>query len=239
VRDSVEVRLRTAEAAYLSYLGPRMHPVLARSFSRRGMDTQADWPVARVGEGSVAGPREERVEADLIVAFAPYRGTADFPGLTADERGFLLTEPDGSRRLRGWPRLFAVGDAGDFPVKQGELATLQAVAAADAIASEVLGEERRRPFRADSQLMLDRGDDGLFVLAPLEETGRPEQPVRIRPEAAGRYRIGESWIWRPVKQGLRAGVNLQFRRGRPLHAGPAGLALKVGTALLSRLFARS
>jgi sulfide:quinone oxidoreductase len=237
VRSSVRVSFRTAESAYLNYLGPRMDPVMDRGFADRGIDGERSWRLARIEGEDAVSEAGERISAELMVAFPPYRGTADFSGLPTDEKGFVLTEPDGSLRVRGWERLYVVGDAGDFPVKQGELAMLQAVAAADSISAELLGIPRKKPFRADSQLMLDRGDDGLFVLAPLETTGHPDDPVRIRPEAAHLYRVGESPVWRLVKRGLRAGINSQLRRGRPLHAGPAGLAMKVGTAILSRLFA--
>jgi NADH dehydrogenase FAD-containing subunit len=238
VRDMVEVRFRTAEPVFLRDLGPRLHPVLARGFAQREIEAEFDWKLARVEAQSAVDDKGQRVEGDLMIAFAPYRGTATFPGLPLDGRGFLQTQTEETGRIRGRERVFVVGDAGDFPVKQGELAMLQAVSVADEIAADILGRPRERPFRADSQLILDRGDDALFLFAPLLERANPGGPVGIRPEAAHRYRVGEGWVWRPVKRALRIAVNVQLRRGRPLHGGSAGAVMDMGTRMLSRLFAR-
>ena len=87
----------------------------------------------RVSEEDAFFSGGESIRHDLLVAFPPYVAAVDYrPELPGDERGFVLTEPS-TRRVRGQERIYAPGDAGDFPVKQAFLAFLQADAAAEDI----------------------------------------------------------------------------------------------------------
>jgi sulfide:quinone oxidoreductase len=76
------------------------------------------------------GQRELRV--DRIVALPELEGPA-VPGLPATPRGFLPV--DLHCQVRGVDRIYAAGDATDFPIKFGGIAAQQADAAAEAIAA--------------------------------------------------------------------------------------------------------
>jgi len=76
------------------------------------------------------GQRELRV--DRIVALPELEGPA-VPGLPATRRGFLPV--DRHCQVRGVDRIYAAGDATDFPIKFGGIAAQQADAAAEAIAA--------------------------------------------------------------------------------------------------------
>ena len=61
---------------------------------------------------------------------SPLTSRGNYPTFPGDDRGFIQTAL-GSRQVVGHPDIYAVGDAGDFPVKQAFLAFLQADAAAE------------------------------------------------------------------------------------------------------------
>ena len=58
---------------------------------------------------------------DLLISFPPYAAARNFSALPVDDRGFVNVDPS-SRRVVGFgPHLYAVGDAGNFPIKQAFL----------------------------------------------------------------------------------------------------------------------
>ncbi len=81
--------------------------------------------VDHVEPDAVVYNNDQRLPFDLLVSFPPYVAAVAFPGLPADGRGFLQTVLE-TRRVVDHPEIYAVGDAGDFPVKQAFLAFLQA-----------------------------------------------------------------------------------------------------------------
>ena len=128
-RERVEINWATSERTYIQAFGPRLHEVVTEEFERRGITGMAGHVVERIEPGRVEFAGGPSVAYDTLVAFPPYVAAQAFPGLPTDDRGFIATESR-SRRVASHPEIFAVGDAGDFPVKQAFLAFLQADAAA-------------------------------------------------------------------------------------------------------------
>ncbi len=145
-RENVEIVWSTFEQSYIQAFGPRLHDVVESEFERRDIAGHTGWAVERVEPGTVSYANGEQLGYDVLVAFPPYVASTAFAGLPTDDRGFLETEL-ASRRVVGHPEIFAVGDAGDFPVKQAFLAFLQADAAASHLAAEVLGGEPEHELR--------------------------------------------------------------------------------------------
>ena len=77
-------------------------------------------------------PSGQRIEVDRIVALPRLEGRP-VDGLPADANGFIPV--DEYARVRGLDDVWAAGDATDFPLKQGGIATQQADVAARAIAA--------------------------------------------------------------------------------------------------------
>ncbi|HEY7456809.1 MAG TPA: FAD-dependent oxidoreductase, partial [Solirubrobacterales bacterium] len=200
-RERTEIAWTTFESSYIQAFGPRLHEVAAGEFERRGIDGHTEWVVERVDPGEVSYANGERREYDVLVAFPPYIASTPFPGLQADERGFLATDL-ASRRLPRHPEIFAVGDAGDFPVKQAFLAFLQADAAASHLAAELLGKGPEVEFDPVSMCVMEQFDKATFAQVPLRLTGDPEHPVEVRIDADGDYRVGTSKAWRAGKKML-------------------------------------
>jgi sulfide:quinone oxidoreductase len=181
---------------------------------------------------------------DVVTAEFQERGieghtawTVEAVGLPTDERGFLKTEP-GSRRVVGEDRIYAPGDAGDFPVKQAFLAFLQADAVAEDIAARIERRDAAFEFDPVSMCVMEQLDTATFAQVPLRVTGDPARPVEVRPDADGAYRVGVSPLWRLGKKTLGLYLPLRFRAGKPFHAGAPWKAMEVGLKGMSTVLAR-
>jgi NADH dehydrogenase FAD-containing subunit len=236
-RDATEIVWSTCEDTYIQAFGPRLHDVVTDEFERRGIAGHHGWVVERVESDGVAYENGERLPYDLLVAFPPYVAATAFDGLAADDRGFLETDSE-SRRLIGRPEIFAVGDAGDFPVKQAFLAFLQADAAASHIAVDVAGGATAANFDPVSMCVMEQFDKATFAQVPLRLTGDPGRPVEVRPDANGDYRVGSSVAWRAGKKMLGRSVPWRFRNGEPFHGGLFWRGMDAGLKAMSSVLAR-
>jgi NADH dehydrogenase FAD-containing subunit len=239
LRERFELVWTTFEPSYIAAFGPKVHEVVMREFRERGIEGHLCWRVESVGEEAVEYANGRRQAYDLLVAFPPYVAAVDYRpfGLPADERGFLECEP-GSRRVRGEERIYAPGDAGDFPVKQAFLAFLQADAVAEDIAARIEGRDPDTAFDPVSMCVMEELDKATFAQAPLRLTGDPARPVEIRPDADGDYRVGVSPLWRLGKKALGLYLPLRFRNGQPFHAGAPWAAMELGLKAMSTTLAR-
>jgi NADH dehydrogenase FAD-containing subunit len=236
-RDAVDIAWSTFERTYIQAFGPRLHEVVSTEFARRGIEGHAGWMVERVEPRLVTYANGEQLDYDVLVAFPPYVASTPFPGLAADDRGFLATEL-ASRRLLDHPEVFAVGDAGDFPVKQAFLAFLQADAAASHLSAEVLGGGPEIDFDPVSMCVMEQFDKATFAQVPLRLTGDPERPVEVRPDANGDYRVGSSKPWRLGKKMLGLSVPWRFSRGEPFHGGAFWQGMDAGLRAMSSVLAK-
>ena len=102
--------------------------------------------------------------ADVVVALGELVGPRII-GLPHDDAGFIPVDMHG--RVRGCDDVFAAGDATDFEVKHGGLATRQADAVAEAIAAQVGAIDAAEPFHPIVRAMLLAGDAPLYIDADL------------------------------------------------------------------------
>jgi NADH dehydrogenase FAD-containing subunit len=239
VRDRFDLVWTTYEPSYIAAFGPKLHDVVVSEFRERDIEGHTDCRVASVDAEAVDYDNGERRAYDLLVAFPPYVAAVDYRrfGLPADDRGFVACDP-ASRRVSGEDRIYAPGDAGDFPVKQAFLAFLQADAVAEDIAAHV--EQRRPEFAFDpvSMCVMEEFDTATFAQVPLRVTGDPARPVEVRPDANGAYKVGVSPLWRLGKKTLGIYLPLRFRAGKPFHAGPPWRAMELGLKGMSAVLAR-
>ncbi len=236
-RDSTEIIWSTFEDTYIQAFGPRLHDVVVDEFDRRGIEGHHGLVVDHVEEGAVHFAGGEEIDYDLLVAFPPYIAATPFAGLEADDRGFLATELE-SRRLVDHPDVFAVGDAGDFPVKQAFLAFLQADAAASHIAGELAGAAPEQSFDPVSMCVMEQFDKATFAQVPLRLTGDSDHPVEVRPGAGSDYRVGSSVAWRAGKKMLGRSVPWRFSRGEPFHGGNFWRGMDLGLKAMSGVLSK-
>ncbi len=237
IREHVRLVFSTYEQTFIQAFGPKLHDVVLAEFATRNIEGQTGRRLRTVGAQSAlfeGGPAEH---FDLMIAFPPYVAAVRYEGLSSDERGFLATDPS-SRRVFAQDRIYAPGDAGDFPVKQAFLAFLQADAVAEDIAAQVVGRKAKHLFDPVSMCVMEELDTATFAQVPLVVTGNPDRPVAVRADADGDYRVGVSPLWRLGKKLLGVYLPFRFRAGLPFHSGAPWRAMELGLKGMSTVLAR-
>lgn len=235
-RVGVDITWSTYEDSYIAAFGPRLHDVVSEEFATRGIHGHTEEVVREVRPDAVVYADGTTREFDHLIAFPPYVSAVRYDGLPTDARGFVATDAQ-TRRARGHFDVYVPGDAGDFPIKQAFLAFLQADAVADHIAADVTGQPFRNPFDPVSMCIMEMFDKATFAQVPVEVTGDPARPVRVRPDANGDYRVGTSPLWRLGKKMLGFSVPMRFAAGEPFHAGAAWQGMEVGIKAMSSMLA--
>lgn len=236
VREHVDITWSTYEESYIQAFGPRLHEVVSSEYRDRGIAGHTHERVVEVRAGEVRYDDGSTREFDHLIAFPPYVSAVRYDGLPGDDRGFLATEPD-TRQVQGHGDIYAPGDAGDFPIKQAFLAFLQADTVAEHIAAEVHSRAFTQPFDPVSMCIMEMFDKATFAQVPIEVTGDPSRPVRVRPDANGEYKVGTSPAWRLGKKVLGFSVPMRFAAGEPFHAGGAWKLMDVGIHAMSGVLA--
>jgi NADH dehydrogenase FAD-containing subunit len=236
VREHVELGFLTCEASFVEAGGLRMHDVITHEFAERGIDGRASERLVevRAHEASFAEGGVERF--DLLVTAPPHRAGARYDELPVDPHGFLQVE-SATRQVLGHPEIYAVGDAGDFPFKDAYLGLLQADAAADHIAAVVTRRHFKRPFQPDSVQIIEMLDKAAFAQLPLEVTGDPDHPVRLRSGGDDEYEVGVSPLWRAGKRMLSSYLLMQFAAAEPFRTGPGWRFMHLGVRTMAGMLA--
>jgi sulfide:quinone oxidoreductase len=235
-REHVELSFVTDEPSFVEAAGPRMHGVIEREFAERGIDARACERLveARPHEASFAGGSVERF--DLLVTAPPHRAALGFEGLPADEHGFVRVE-NATRQVLGHPEVYAPGDGGDFPLKDGFLALLQADAAAHHIAAVVRRAQFEHPFEPISTQIVDMLDKAAFAQLTLETTDDPDHPVRLRSSGSDDYKVGVSRASRAAKRMFSLHLLMQFAAAEPFRTGPRWRFMDLGARTMAGMLA--
>ncbi len=237
VRANVDLTWSTYEQSYIQAFGPRLHDVVTGEFERRVIAGHTGFAAERVEPGAVHYQNGEILPYDLLVTFSPYVAEVAYPTLPGDERGFVETNL-ASRQVVGHPDIYAVGDAGNFPVKQAFLAFLQADAAAEHLSARILGTEPETAFEPTSMCVMEQFDKATFAQVPLRLTGVPEKPIEVDPEALEAYKVGSYAAWRLGKKALGYYLPFRFALGNPFHAGVPWKGMEAGLKVMSGLMAK-
>jgi sulfide:quinone oxidoreductase len=236
VRAAFTIRYATYEASFIQAFGPRLDQVVVHEFERRKISGVKSTRLVEVESSSIRFADGSTLPFDLLITFPPYAAATRFATLPADARGFLTTNPD-TRQVIGHDDIYAVGDAGDFPIKQAFLALLQADAVGEHIAQRVLGETPNARFDPISMCIMEQFDKATFAQVPLVVTGDPDRPVAVRAEHPELYKVGSGEVWRLGKKLLGSAIPGRFRAGQPFHAGAAWAVLDSGVKVMASLFA--
>ena len=233
-RAKVDLVWSTYEQTYIQAFGPRLHGVVTGEFERRVIAGHTGYVAEKVENGQVRYANGEVLPYDLLVTFSPYIAEVTYATLPGDDRGFIQTEL-GSRQVAGHPDIYAIGDAGDFPVKQ---AFLQADAAAEHLSARILGVEPELTFQPTSMCVMEQFDKATFAQVPLRLTGVPEKPIEVDPAAMDAYKVGSYTAWRLGKKALGYYLPFRFALGNPFHAGVPWKGMEVGLKAMSGLMAK-
>jgi sulfide:quinone oxidoreductase len=236
VRPHVRIEYATYERSFIQVFGPRLHQVVATEFRERSIEGHLHQLVTAVEEGRAHFQDGRSIPFDLLVSFPPYAAAVSYAALASDERGFVKTSPQ-TRQVPDHPEIYAVGDGGDFPVKQAFLALLQADAVAEHLAQRILGEEPTAAFDPVSMCIMEQFDKATFAQVPLRVTGDPAMPVTVREDRLEEYKVGTGHLWRVGKKLLGTVLPARFRAGRPFHAGPTWTAMEAGLKVMASALA--
>jgi len=237
VRDRVDITWTTYEDAFIQAFGPRLNTVVTDEFEERGISGHKGFVVTHVEPGTVHYQNGEHLSYDLLVSFPPYIAGQRYSPLPMDERGFIHVDPD-SRRVKGYPNIFAVGDTADFPIKQAFLALLQGDAAADHLAAEIENRKPKVLYEPVSMCVMEEFNKATFAQVPLKYTDNPARPIVVDTEDTEHYKVGVSPLWRVGKKVLGFYLPWRFRSGEPFHAGLAWEAMDLGLKAMSKALAR-
>ena len=140
----VEVVIVTPEEHPLGLFGGTATGAIRELLTIRGIEIETSTAASawQDGELKLAGRQPLAVDAAVSV---PRLVGPDLPGLPNDHEGFIPTDVEG--RVAGMTDVYAAGDATQFRLKQGGLATQQADAVAAAIAGDVGAGVAPQPFR--------------------------------------------------------------------------------------------
>ena len=237
LRDRVDIEYATYEKGYIQAFGPRLNDFVTTEFATRGIAGHKAMLIKSVEPGKAQFQDGSTLAFDLCVSFPPYVASTRFSKLPSDERGFVRTD-FATRQAQGQPDIYVVGDAGDFPVKQAFLALLQADAAAEQLASRILGTEPRLDFKPVSMCIMEQYDQATFAQVPLRLTGNPDLPVEVDPEQLELYKVGTGKIWQVGKKMIGAAIPYRYRHGDPFHAGATWATMEAGLNVMKGLFAK-
>jgi sulfide:quinone oxidoreductase len=175
----VEVTVVTPDEAPLAIFGPNVRDAVGKLLDDAGVDVHASTVAEVTGPKSLRLGAQE-IEADRIVALPAISGPA-IRGLPGSEAGGFIPI-DAHCAVPGTDgRVFAAGDATDFPVKHGGLGSQQADTAAAAIAFLAGAEVDAEPFKPLIRGMLLTGGAPLYMSARLIGTGSFESEVSDTP----------------------------------------------------------
>jgi sulfide:quinone oxidoreductase len=105
---------------------------------------------------------ERKIDADRVVALPVLEGPA-LPGLPHDTHGFITVNPYCA--VTGAPDAYAAGDASNFPLKQGGIATQEADCVAQVLAARAGANLEPMPFRPVLRGMLLTGSEPAYLRA--------------------------------------------------------------------------
>jgi sulfide:quinone oxidoreductase len=160
-----EMSLITTETIPLAAFPGAGSDAVARLLAKAGIEVITGTHITEMdGRMLTLHPGSRSLTVDRLVALPEQKGPY-LPGLPADRRGFIPVGLDG--RVRGHDAVFAVGDASDFPIKQGGIGTQQADVAAATIAAWAGADVRVDRFRPILRAKLLTPDRPLYLRAHL------------------------------------------------------------------------
>ena len=170
VGAQLAVTLVTPEDAPLAVFGPAASDAVSKLLEIRGIETILSHrgDVAEPGTVTIQ-PGHRTLHVDRVVALPRLSGPST-PGVPDSiYAGFIPI--DSHCRVPELERVWAAGDATEFPVKHGGIASQQADTAAEGIAKLAGASVDVEPFRPELYAVLLGGDKPLYLGARLRVTG--------------------------------------------------------------------
>jgi sulfide:quinone oxidoreductase len=184
IRARVELPMHivTPEPAPLAVFGPPASTAVGALLSQADITVHvSSYASVEPGGRITMMPGDRRLQVGRVVALPGIAGRP-IPGIPVDDGGFVPTDDHG--RVDGSADVYAVGDAANFPVKQGGLAAQQADAAARHIAARAGAPVEPLPFRPVMRGLLLTGETPRFLRT-------------VAAGGAGEGCVSEEMLWWP------------------------------------------
>lgn len=177
--SGTEIVLMTPEAEPLEMFGARAAAATRKLLEDAGVElfTSSYAVPGRPGSLEVS-PGHRRVQADAIVTLPRLVGPR-LRGIACTCNGFIRTDAHG--RVLGIDDVFAAGDATAFPIKQGGIASQQADAVAETIASAVGVELNPQPFHPVLRGLLFTGSEPRYFRSDISGCAGDDSVVSLDP----------------------------------------------------------
>jgi sulfide:quinone oxidoreductase len=180
--SGVELTLVTPEEEPLGVFGREASEAIGELLEARGIAIHLGTTTVGFEDGVLKTTPDDGIEAERVVALPRLEGPR-LPGLPCDRDGFLPT--DDRCRVGSEVDVYAAGDATQFPLKQGGIATQMADTAAAEIALQAGAQVEPEPFKP--------------VLRGLLLTGMVPRYLRGEPGTAKSAVDTEALWWPPSK----------------------------------------
>jgi len=220
------ISILTAEPRPLGVFGEAVSVEVSTLLADAGIELLVGSRVTGTEEGIVVNPGQRHLSFDRIISLPRLAGPM-ISGLPADGAGFLPVRPGGE--VPGVERVFAAGDATNFPVKWGGFAAQQADAAAAGIAAlagadvepepfdgvvrgVLIGGRERRRFYFSARIGNGSGRDSRISEEPIAPAQAKLAARYLGPYLDERWAAGPRWLarqlsWERVLERLEAPVS--------------------------------
>jgi sulfide:quinone oxidoreductase len=189
----VSITLATPEDAPLAIFGRRVSDSVGRLLSDRGILMIPSARCETPERGQVAiYPGARRLLVDRIIALPQLFGPS-VPGVPVTARGGFIPIDTGCR-VRGLDRVWAAGDATDFAVKHGGVASQQADTAAEAIAALAGAPVEPKPFHPTIHGVLLGGPKPLYLSAHLTGGHGSSSEISVTPTWSPSSKIAARYL---------------------------------------------
>jgi sulfide:quinone oxidoreductase len=193
MNTDVSITIATPEEAPLAVFGTTASETIEKLLTDHGIliITSAHCEVPERGRVSIH-PGERWLHVDRVVALPQLVGPS-IPGVpNPAPGGFISVDPSG--KVRGEDRIYAAGDATDFPVKMGGIAAQQADVAATAIAALAGASVEREPFRPVIHGILLGAEKPLYLSAHITGGHGSSSRVSETPGDSPRTKIAAKYL---------------------------------------------
>lgn len=187
--SGVQVVVASPEDEPLAIFGALAGEAIHELLEQHGVEvSMGRYPIG-FQDGELLLMPEHRIATDAVVALPALEGPR-IQGLPSDPMGFVPCDSHGA--VRGVDDVYAAGDAADYPIKQGGLASQQADQVAEEIAARAGADVEPKPFRPVLRGMLLTGGQPTYLRAEVSG-GRGVSAISNTPlwwppsKVAGRY----------------------------------------------------
>ena len=188
----LDITIISAEPGPLAVFGERVSVAVGGLLADADIQMIVGAHVESSSGGLTVHPGERQLQFDRVVAVPRLMGPA-VPGLPANADGFLPITP--RCEVAGIDRVYAAGDATDFPVKFGSIAAQQGDAAAASIAALAGAPTEPIPFDGVVHGVLVAGRaQRLYFTARIEGEVARESRTSDRPTSPPEAKIAARYL---------------------------------------------